>query len=230
MMFVRRFLLVFALALSVARCADQPTAVRAPAAPQAPQALRWAQAPQFTARTDARARRSGTIALTRPLSLDQYTVSFWAVRGESRSVQINYSSSIDSETHPFLLLTTTDPRFVPGVGELATGDSVLITVSVDTSKIGVVLEPSGLQFGEPAQMRIWYDGAGGDLNGDGVADSTDIAIEANLLGLWYREDESKPWTKLGASQSLDDRSFTYALPHFCEYDVAEALLDWSVGW
>jgi hypothetical protein len=227
LMLVRRSLMVFALALSVARCADQPTAVKAPAAPQF---LRWADAPQFSARVDARARRSGTMAMTPPLSLDQYAVSFWAVRGESRSVQINYSSSIDNQTHPFLLLTTTDPQFVPGVGELAMGDSVLITVSVDTSKIGVRLEPSGLQFGEPAQMQIWYGGAGGDLNGDGVADSTDSAIEAQLLGLWYREDQSEPWTKLGASQSLDDRAFTYALPHFCEYDVAASLLEWSVGW
>src|SRR3989454_2176599 len=191
MLFVRRFLLVFALALSVARCADQPTAVKAPASPQA---LRWAGAPQFTARLDVRPRRSGTLSQTPPLSLDQYVVSFWAVRGESRSVQINYSSSIDSETHPFLLLTTTDPQFVPGVGELAMGDSVLITVSVDTSKIGVTLEPTGLQFGAPAQMKIWYGGAGGDLNGDGVADSSDSAIEAKLLGLWYREEASDPWT------------------------------------
>jgi len=228
MMFVRRSLMVFALAVSVARCADQPTAVKSPAALQ-PQFLRWAEPPQFTARIDARARRSGTMALTPPLSLEQYQVSFWAVRGESRSVQINYSSAIDEETHPFLLLTTTDPQFVPGVGELAMGDSVLITVSVDTSKIGVTLEPSGLQFGAPAQMTIWYGGAGGDLNGDGVADSTDSAIEAQLLGLWTREDASDPWTQLGASQSLDEKSFTYALPHFCEYVIAEALLEWAVG-
>src|SRR6059036_94515 len=133
LMFVRRSLMVFALALSVARCADQPTAVKAPASPEA---LRWAFAPHFTARTDARARRSGMMALTPPLSLDQYTVSFWAVRGESRSVNINYSSAIDSEAHPFLQLTATDPRFVPGVGELAVGDSVLVTVIVDTAKIG----------------------------------------------------------------------------------------------
>jgi len=170
------------------------------------------------------------MALTPPLSLDQYQVSFWAVRGESRSVKINYSSSIDTETHPFLLLTTTDPQFVPGVGELAMGDSVLITVTVDTSKIGVILEPSGLQFGEPAQMSIWYGGAGGDLNGDGVADSSDSVIEAKLLGLWYREDSAEAWTKLGATQSLNDKSFTYALPHFCEYEIAESLLDWSVAW
>lgn len=225
-MFVRRSLMVFALALSVARCADQPTAVKAPAAPQF---LRWAGSNNqgFTS-TESRARRSGMAAMTPPLSLDQYTVSFWAVRGEARSVEINYSSSIDSAVHPFLSLTTTDPAFVPGVGELAVGDSVLITVTVDTSKIGVRLEPSGLQFGEASQLKIWYGGAGGDLNGDGVADSADAEIEAKLLGLWYREVSDEPWTQVPASQSLDEKSFTYSLPHFCEYAIAE-LLDWAVS-
>ncbi len=227
MMFVRRSIMVFAVALSVARCADQPTAVKAPAGPQF---LRWAETPQFSARIEnPRARRSGAMALTPPLSLEQYAVSFWAVRGESRSVQINYSSSIDNAVHPFLQLTTTDPQFVPGVGQLAMGDSVLITVTVDTTKIGVALEPSGLQFGAPAQLQIWYGGASGDLNGDGVADSTDAALEAKVLGLWYREENSDPWTKLGASQALDEKSFTYALPHFCEYEVAE-LAEWVVSW
>jgi hypothetical protein len=227
-MFVRRSLMVFALALSVARCADQPTAV--PHGPAVPQFLRWSgSTPDFTS-TSSRARRSSHGAyLTPPLSLDQYTVSFWSVRGESRSVQINYQSSIDSLIHPFLQLTTTDPQFVPGVGELALGDSVLITVSVDTTKIGVTLEPSGLQFGEPAQMQISYGGAGGDLNGDGVADTTDAKIEATLLGLWYREGQEDQWTHLTAQQSVDEKRFAYALPHFCEYAVA-ALLEWSVGW
>jgi len=170
------------------------------------------------------------MALTPPLSLDQNVVSFWAVRGESRSVQINYKSSIDSAVHPFLMLTTTDPQFVPGVGELAVGDSVLVTVLVDTSTIGVSLEPHGLQFGAPAQLKIWYGGAGGDLNGDGVVDSTDSKIEAQLLGLWYRGDASEPWSKLSANQSLDEKSFTYGLPHFSEYAVAEDLLEWAVNW
>ena len=228
MKFARRSLLVLALALSVARCGDQPTAVKAPAAPQF---LRWAsQTQQFSAITSPHAHRSGAMALTPPLSLDQYVVSFWAVRGESRPVTINYSSSIDNVNHPFLTLTTTDPQFVPGVGELAMGDSVLITVTVDTSKIGVSLEPSGLVFGEPASLKINYGGAGGDLNGDGVADSTDSQIEAKLLGLWYREDQSDQWAQVGATHSVDDKSFTYALPHFCEYAVAEALMDWSVSW
>lgn len=229
-MFVRRSLMVLAVALSVARCADQPTAV-AVRPPAAPQFLKWSATPEFTAKLDPRVRRSGAMALTPPLSLDQYTVSFWAVRGESRSVQINYSSAIDEETHPFLELTTTDPRFVPGVGELAMGDSVLITVTVDTTKIGVSLEPHGLQFGNPAELKMWYGGAGGDMNGDGAVDSTDTNIEALLLGLWYREGDATPWAQLPAAQSVADKLFTYGLAHFSEYAVAEAALsEWAVNW
>jgi hypothetical protein len=220
--------MVLALALSVARCADQPTAVKAPAGPQF---LRWAnRAPQFTGNTSIQPSRSGAMAMTPPLSLDQYDVSFWAVRGQSRSVQINYKSSIDSTVHPFLVLTTTDPRYVPGVGDLAVGDSVLVTVRIDTTKIGVSLEPTGLQFGDTAIMQIWYAGAGGDLNGDGVVDSLDAKIEAQLLGLWYREGDAASWTQLPATQSLLDKAFTYGLRHFSEYDVAVDLLDWSVSW
>jgi len=231
-MVVRRSLLVLALALSVARCADQPTGVKRAGAgdPAAtPQFLRWDQVPQFIARTSAHANRSGAMAMTPPLSLDTYQISFWAVRGESRSVVINYQSSIDSQVHPFLQLTTTDPQRVPGVGDLAVGDSVLVTVTVDTSKIGVRFEPTGLLFGTPANLKIWYGGAGGDLNGDGVVDSTDSKIEAQLLGLWYREGDTDPWTKLEATQSLTDKSFAYALPHFSEYDVSASLLEWAVG-
>jgi len=220
-MFVRRSLLVLALALAVARCAEQPTAVKAPAGPQF---LKWTGTPQFNSQT--RARRSGAMAMTPPLSLDQYTVSFWAVRGESRSIRINYSSTIDNDSHPFLELTASDPVFAPEIGEIAMGDSVLITVSVDTSKIGVKFEPTGLQFGTASQLKIYYGGASGDLNGDGVADEADAQLEQQMLGLWYREYNNDDWSQVPASQATGEKSFTYALPHFCEYAVA--LLEWAV--
>jgi len=220
-MFVRRSLLVLALALSVARCAEQPTAVTSPAGPQF---LKWTGTPQFNSQT--RARRSGAMAMTPPLSLEQYTVSFWAVRGESRSIRINYSSTIDNDSHPFLELTATDPVFAPEIGDIAMGDSVLITVSVDTSKIGVRFEPTGLQFGTASQLKIYYGGASGDLNGDGVANEADAQLEQQMLGLWYREYTNDDWSQVPASQSTGEKSFTYALPHFCEYAVA--LLEWAV--
>ena len=231
-MLVRRSLLVLALALMVVRCADQPTAVSSVRAPAAPQFLRWAgsSAPDFSAISPQIQKPHGRSQnLTPPLRLDNYQVSFWGVRGETRSVQINYQSSIDDSTHPFLRLTTADPQFVPGVGELAVGDSVLITVTIDTSKIGISLEPSGLQFGAPSQLQIWYGGAGGDLNGDGVVDSSDAEVERQLLGLWYGGDDGQQWSEVSASQDAGDKSFTYALPHFCEYAIA-ALLELAVSW
>jgi len=152
-------------------------------------------------------------------SLDRYTGSFWAVRGEPRSLQINYLSSTGDTSSAFLRLTTTDPAYVPGVGDLAPGDSVLITVTIDPDNIKVSLEPTGLLFGDPGQLQISYGGADGDLNGDGVLDDTDSRIESQLLGLWYREGTDGMWERIPAVQVLPDKSFVSALPHFSEYAV-----------
>ncbi|MDP3909576.1 MAG: hypothetical protein Q8Q14_04225 [Gemmatimonadales bacterium] len=224
----RRFLLVSTLALSVVRCADQPTAI---ALPPAPQFVGWASgdAPHLTAMAERPNRNGvGGPLLSPPLSLDTYSISFWAVRGESRSVRINYQSADGDVSNPFLALTITDPVFVPGMGDLAAGDSVLITVGIDTTKLGVSLEPSGTQFGAPSQLKIWYGGAGGDLNGDAQVDSTDAYIESQLLSVWYREGQS-PWSSISAAHSLEEKSFTTELQHFSEYSLGY-VLDWVVSW
>jgi hypothetical protein len=142
------------------------------------------------------------------------------VRGEARSIQINYLSATGDTNSAFLRLTTTDPAYVPGLGDLAPGDSVLITVTIDPDNIKVSLEPTGLLFGEPGQLQISYGGADGDLNGDGVVDDTDAYIESQLLGLWYREGTNGVWEPIPAVQELADKSFVSALPHFCEYAIS----------
>jgi len=222
-MAVRRFLIPLALAVFAARCADgpHPTGVRQPLAP-APHLLAWAggSAPQFTANGPVSGGAGNGVFLAAApggLSLNRYSAAFWAVRGQQRSVQINYLSSTGDATAPFLGLTTTDPAWVPGVGDLATGDSVLITVTIDPTNIKISLEPTGLLFGDPAQLQVSYGGAGGDLNGDGVVDATDAYIESQLLGIWYREGVDSTWSKVSATQSLSDKSFSSALPHFSEY-------------
>jgi hypothetical protein len=222
-MFARRSLLVAALVLSVARCGDQPTAVH----PAAPQLLDWADTTALFSASVALPSTSGTGAYqTRPVSLEQTRIKFWAVRGAARSVQINYKGNREVDAHPFLLLTTTDPQFAPGIGELAMGDSVLITVKVDTRKLKVSLEPTGLQFGAPAQLTLWYTGAG---DGNGASDGGDTTVETDDLGLYYREDHKHPWIQLAATQSLEQKSFTYNIQHFSDYAVAR-LRDWAVSW
>jgi hypothetical protein len=231
-MHVRRSLIPLALALLAVGCSDerQPTGV--PPAP-VPHVLRWAGSvsPHFIA-TDLPFRQiaqSGLLAsLTGGLSLDRNTVSFWAVRGAERSVQINYLSATGDTSAPFLRLTITDPVYVPGVGDVAVGDSVLLTATIDPAVIKVSLEPTGLQFGDPARLQIWYGGAAGDMNGDGLVNEIDAQIETQLLGLWYREGADSAWAKIPASQSVGDKAFVSALLHFSEYAVSFS--EYAVSW
>lgn len=229
MMLARRSFVLAALAISVSSCADQSTAVQQ----ASPQFLEWADTTVLFSASVSQSSGSGggTAYMGSParLRLEQTRVSFWAVRGEARSVQINYKSRRDAEPRPFLLLTMTDPQFVPGIGELPMGDSVLITVKVDTKKLKVTLEPTGLQFATPAQLTLWYGGAGTDLNNDGASNDEDATIETDDLGLFYREDHKHPWTQLAATQSLEQKSFTYGIAHFSDYAIAK-LMDWAISW
>src|SRR5437879_4017135 len=221
-MSVRRRRIPLALAVLAARSADvpHPTVVQQPLAP-APHFLRWAggSTPQVTTigPGSGGAGHGVFLASAGGLSLDQYTATFWAVRGEERSLQINYFSVTGDTSSPFLRLVVDDPAYVPGLGDLALGDPVLMTVTIDPSNIKISLEPTGLLFGNPAQLQVWYGGAGGDLNGDGVVDATDAYIESQLLGMWYREGVDSSWSKVSAAQLLSDKSFRSALPHFSEY-------------
>src|SRR5207245_6298690 len=132
-----------------------PTAVQ-PLTP-APHFLQWAggSAPQFTV-TGALSGGGGGVkglalaSTAGGLSLVQNTASFWAVRGQSRSVQLNYLSAFGASTQPFLLLTITEPDSAPGVGAFTVRESVLVRVDVDTGKHGLYREALGMLFGEPA--------------------------------------------------------------------------------
>jgi hypothetical protein len=209
----RRWILPVTLLLAAA-CSDGI----APPAPTAagPHLLRWAgpSAPRFSA-VGAVARPG--ISAVAPV-IDAYQASFWAVRGESRTLRLNYQSADGS--YPFLEFTATDPTWVPDRGELAVGDSVLITVRVDSEVVRVVFEPSGLQFGTPSGLTIWYSGVVGDLNADGVVDTTDAYIEDQLLGLWYRDNDASPWSPITATKSLEEKRFSTEVPHFTEYAVS----------
>jgi hypothetical protein len=152
------------------------------------------------------------------LALSEYQATFWARRGQSRTLQINYAAG--GGTSPFMKLTISDPTYVPGRGNLAVGDSVLVTATVDPNAIVVTLQPHGMLFGTPAQLQIWYGGAGGDLNNDGVVNSTDAFIETWLLSMWYQATPTDPWWPMWATKSLSTKSFTAALAHFSGYAVS----------
>jgi hypothetical protein len=122
--------------------------------------------------------------------------SFWAVKGEERSIVLRYSDNGAA----FL-------RFNVGPESLATrpdgtafekGDSVLISVAVDSDGAMVYrFSPSGLRFAaaEPAELKLDYGRANPDFNGDGRTDPFD-SLAALQLGVWKQELPVLPWLKI----------------------------------
>ena len=136
------------------------------------------------------------------LALADREVSLWAVRGEDREVRLNYApDSVGAEPERFLKFRVREETLVthPNGSAVAPGDSVLITIRVDDAgRFLFDFQPSGLGFNpdEPAELEVSYLRANPDLNGDGVVDGLDAALEASL-SLWKQESPGDPFEKIG---------------------------------
>ncbi len=129
--------------------------------------------------------------------LQTYQVSFWAKRGTQTTVFVNYRRRPGQWLpDPFLRFRIPINGLVAGGGgvPLDRGDSVRITLTIDTVSFNVDFQPSGVLFSllSPAQLAIWYQDASADLNGDGVVDATDQALK-DQLAIWYRGSRTQAW-------------------------------------
>ena len=154
------------------------------------------------------------------IGLDTYVVHFWAVRGEERTVQINYTDAAGAAESPYVRFAVSDPVHRPNGSPIAVGDSVLLTVSVNPTDIAVYLEPSGLTFGTPAELQMWYGGAKDDLNGDGTVDGTDHEIQTTQLGMAWTEDIGLSWETHPAEHDVAAEWFHALLQHFSGYAIS----------
>jgi hypothetical protein len=112
---------------------------------------------------------------------------FWAVPGQSRSIELRYSDS-----------NQTFMRFEVGPNSLVSQDSVFISVNVDaTGRLAFDFQPAGLQFNgnAPALLHINRARSNPDINGDGSTDLTDILLGLQV-GVWKRELPILPWVRL----------------------------------
>ena len=149
-----------------------------------------------------------------------FSVSFYAVRGQEREVEVELETNEgDME---FLELEITEPTYRPDGTPIAVGDSVLITVTIDPTSLAVDLQPSGIQFGQknPTELDLSYRAAGLDLNADGTVNGTDYYIENNMLGVWMQEHAGEPWVLMPAEHDADDKEFEVELRHFSGYAVS----------
>lgn len=129
--------------------------------------------------------------------------SFFAVRGQSRKVEMNYADgrrflrfSVNSNS----LLAAPDGRLY------LNGDSVRISVSLDASNRMIVrFEPSGLKFNplSPAKLEINFEGKDDDIDGDGDLDQNDSQLDL-LIKVWKQEQPGLPWLPQATFRIDDD--------------------------
>jgi hypothetical protein len=154
--------------------------------------------------------------------LEQYTGSFWAVKGTSRTLEIDYVSlEPDGTGEDFLRVDVpSDALLLRSDGQpFEPGDSVLITVVIDPELLLIRFEPSGLTFNsdDPVRLRIDYAETDDDLNGDGVVDGKDAAIKELELGLWRQSRTDAVWERIGSAHFKDLEEFEGELFRFSNY-------------
>jgi hypothetical protein len=150
--------------------------------------------------------------------------SFYARRGEDREVRIYFQDDVGGAGEEYLRLRIDAPTLLalPDGSPILPGDSVLVHVrGVDPTQMLFELEPTGLKFNPlvPAQLKIHYDHADGDLNDDGSVNGEDDAIEGTLA-IWRQEQPGDPFVRLGSVVSADLDEAEAELTGFSRYALA----------
>jgi hypothetical protein len=206
----RRYIIPLTYVLVAAGCTDQtgPAAVPAPLAevvPTPPPGTHILQQSPAAPR------------------LQTYQVSFWAKRGTSTSVFVNYRRRPGQWfPDPFLRFRIPINGLVAGADgvPLARGDSVRITMTIDTVLFNVDFQPSGVLFSSssPAQLAIYYENASPDLNDDGIVDAADQALK-DQLAIWTRNSKAGAWKQVWSKNDSSQEVVAAALYHFSQYAV-----------
>ena len=150
--------------------------------------------------------------------------SFYAVKGRNAEARIFFQDEQGGPGEEYLRLGVDGPSLQarPDGSPIAEGDSVLITIRVvDPAKMLFEMEPSGLTFSadKPAELKIRYEEAQGDLNDDGSVDGEDDNIE-NTMAIWRQETPSDPFVRVGTAVVKDLEEAEAELTGFSRYALA----------
>ncbi len=131
-------------------------------------------------------------------NLTTYDTSFVAVAGEDEEIRVRYANGeeclrfeIDKDA------LTRRPNGTP----MNEGDTITIRIRVvDSGYFNFEFQPAGLRFAEPAELRVNYQFAHPDFNGDGEVDEDDEDFD---FGWWRQEMPGQDWERIG-SVRIDD--------------------------
>jgi hypothetical protein len=152
------------------------------------------------------------------------TVSFYAVRGQNSEGSISFQGTGGGEGEEFVRLRIDANTLLalPDSTPILPGDSVLITLTVvDPTEMLFDLQPTGLQFSpaDPAELKIHYDHADGDINDDGVSNALDDTLE-RTLAIWRQEKPGDPFVRLTSVLTIETDEATADLTGFSRYALA----------
>jgi len=152
--------------------------------------------------------------------------SFWAKVGVDRQLQLFYQGNTPADSgEEFLRFEVANDALFrkPDGTAFGPNDSILIRVTVvDPKRFWFEFEPSGLQFNpdKPARLKVKYQYADHDFNGDGTINGADAQIEGEL-DLWRREPPDTLWFHLVGSVKFEELDeFDANLFSFSQYAVA----------
>jgi hypothetical protein len=164
-----------------------------------------------------------------PLTTD--SVSFYAVQGQDRSVEM-YFDSAGVQTDRLLRFEVDKDalRQLPNGQRIRGGDSVLITIRIkNPGTLQFDFSPSGLVFDDedPAELTIGYNralvavtAASGLLSGSGSGSGRDGERSESDLSIWLQEDDSSPFFRVPTKVDLQGKELEAKIPGFSKYAVA----------
>ncbi len=157
--------------------------------------------------------------------LQTYHVEFWAKYDAATNVRVDYEPDIYGDTTHFLFIHVPSEALLyrPDGSVVAPGDSVLIGVTIDPVLLQVNFEPHGMIFAprKPIKLRIHYELADADYNGDGKVDRRDADIERHDMGFGYQAREGDLWFKFDPDdRSIRNKWVQLNVRHFSNYAVA----------
>lgn len=153
------------------------------------------------------------------IELERDSVSFWAVPGETRQVEIRYLKSASYPNgNTKCLLFRVPAGSLPGQPR----DSVRISIVVAGDRqYRFRFAPAGLRFdpARPAELEIRYRWANPDFNDDGVVDGRD-AIAAENISVWHQPSPDGRWFEIPTTRIADGVEARSTVFGFSQYALA----------
>ncbi|HYW13885.1 MAG TPA: hypothetical protein VE871_18120 [Longimicrobium sp.] len=147
--------------------------------------------------------------------LATYDTSFVAVAGRDHEIRVRYTNG--EECLRFELdqdALTRRPNGTP----MNQGDTITIRIRVvDNGYFNFEFQPAGLRFAEPAELRVNYQFAHPDFNGDGEVDDDDEDFE---FGWWRQEMPGQDWERIGGVRIHDLTEVRADIDGFTRYALA----------